>query len=122
MERANVRTGSEYKRVRVSSKRQITIPRKFYTALGFGDEAECFLRGDEIVIRPVVKPAGGEFAEQILSDLIARGLSGHELLEAFKTEQKKVRPAVEAMIADAEKAADGTGEYETYDDIFGTEE
>ena len=28
----------------ISSKRQITIPQKFYQLLGFGDEAECVLR------------------------------------------------------------------------------
>ena len=36
----------------ISSKRQITIPQKFYQALGFGSEAECVVRGDELVIRP----------------------------------------------------------------------
>ena len=30
----------------ISSKRQITIPQKFYQSLGFGDEAECVVRGD----------------------------------------------------------------------------
>ena len=27
----------------ISSKRQITIPQKFYQSLGFGDEAECMI-------------------------------------------------------------------------------
>ena len=65
---------------------------------------------------------GGEFAEQILADLIAKGLSNDELLAAFKAEQKKVRPAVEAMLADAENAAKGSSEYSTYDDVFGVRE
>ena len=30
----------------ISSKRQITIPQKFYQTLGFGDEAECVMRGN----------------------------------------------------------------------------
>ncbi len=34
----------------ISSKRQITIPQKFYQTLGFGDEAECVMRGNELVI------------------------------------------------------------------------
>ena len=45
-----------------------------------------------------------------------------ELLAAFKAEQKKVRPAVEAMLADAENAAKGSSEYSTYDDVFGVRE
>ncbi|MBQ3256229.1 MAG: AbrB/MazE/SpoVT family DNA-binding domain-containing protein, partial [Oscillospiraceae bacterium] len=104
------------------SKRQITIPQKFFAMLGFSDEAECIVRGNELVIRPARQNAGGEFAEQILADLIAQGLEGAELLKQFKAKQAKVRPAVEAMIAEAEEAAHGSGEYSTYDDIFGDEE
>ena len=112
----------ERKIVSISSKRQITIPQKFFTLLGFADEAECVVRGNELVIRPARTTSGGEFAEMILADLIEQGLSGDELLAKFKATQAKVRPAIEAMMSDAEKAANGTGEYSTYDDIFGTEE
>ena len=108
--------------ISISSKRQITIPQKFFAMLGFSDKAECIVRGNELVIRPARQNAGGEFAEQILAELIAQGLSGEELLKQFKAKQAKVRPAVEAMIAEAEEAAHGSGEYSTYDDIFGDEE
>jgi len=108
--------------VSISSKRQITIPLKFFEALQFADEAECVVRGNELVIRPARSNSGGEFAEHILAELIASGLSGDELLKEFKNKQAKVRPAVEAMIAEAEEAAYGNGEYSTYDDIFGAEE
>jgi len=108
--------------VSISSKRQITIPQKFFAMLGFTDEAECIVRGNELIVRPARQNAGGEFAEQILADLIAQGLSGNELLTQFKAKQAKVRPAVEAMIAEAEEAAHGNGEYSTYEDIFGDEE
>ena len=113
---------SEKKRVRISSKRQITIPQKYFAMLGFEDTAECVVRGNELVIRPVRVSSGGEFSEQILADLIKEGFSGNKLLEKFKERQAKVRPAVEAMIAEAEKAANGETEYSTYEDIFGTEE
>lgn len=108
--------------VSISSKRQITIPQKFFTLLGFGDTAECVLKNGELVIRPVSVNAGGEFAEQILAELIAQGLSGNELLETFKKRQAQVRPAVETLISDAEDAAQGKGEFATYDDIFGGED
>ena len=121
---ATLKGGSvmEKKIVSISSKRQITIPQKFFTLLGFADEAECVVRGNELVIRPARTNAGGEFAEQILADLIAQGLSGNELLAQFKAKQAQVRPAVEAMIAEAEEVARGNGEYSTYDDLFGDEE
>lgn len=106
----------------ISSKRQITIPQKFYQLLGFGDEAECVLRGNELIIRPIKTVSGGEFAEQILEELISEGLSGEVLLARFKERQAQIRPAVESMLTDAEKAAEGKGDYATYDDVFGTED
>ena len=112
----------EKKIVRISSKRQITIPQKFFALLGFDTEAECLVRGNELVIRPAKPNAGGEFAEYILADLIAQGLSGNELLDEFRNKQAKVRPAVEAMIADAEEVTMGNGEYATYDDVFNSED
>ena len=113
---------TDRKVVSISSKRQITIPQKCYTMLGFSDTAECVVRGNELVIRPAKVTSGGEFAEQILADLIAQGLSGDELLRQFKIMQSKIRPAVEAMIAESEAVATGESEYATYDDVFGTED
>ncbi len=112
----------EMKKVRISAKRQITIPQKFFTMLGFDTEAECMVRGNELVIRPAKTNTGGEFAEQILADLISQGYSGTELLDRFKKAQKEVRSAVEAMLVEAERVAASESEYETYDDVFGTEE
>ena len=109
----------EQKRVSISSKRQFTIPQKFFAMLGFTTEAECIIRGNELIVRPARQYAGGEFAEQILADLIEQGVEGAELLKQFKAKQAQVRPAVEAMIAEAEEVAHGNGEYFTYNDIFG---
>lgn len=106
------------KTVKISSKRQITIPQKFFDKLQFGNKAECIIQGNELVIRPARTDSGGEFAEQILARLISDGLSGDELLSEFKRKQAQIRPAVEKIIAQAEQAASGNGEYYTYDDIF----
>lgn len=106
----------------ISSKRQITIPQKFYKALGFNDEAECIMKGNELVIRPIKQDAGGDFAELILSELINEGLSGEELLAEFRKRQAEIRPAVEVMLQEAENAANGASEYVTYDEIFGSED
>jgi bifunctional DNA-binding transcriptional regulator/antitoxin component of YhaV-PrlF toxin-antitoxin module len=112
----------ESKKVSISSKRQITIPQKFFTLLGFNTEAECIMRGNELVLRPVKENTSGEFAEQILADLIRQGYSGEELLEKFKQAQRKVRPAVEAMLAEADRVAESKSGGYSLEDVFGTED
>lgn len=109
------------KTISITGKRQITIPQKFYETLGFGKEAECVLRDGEIVIRPVRSQEGEMFSEQILADLIAQGYSGEELLEAFRETRAQIRPAVEAMLEEAERAAAQPEKYATYSDVFGVE-
>lgn len=116
------RASMEVKKLSISAKRQITIPQKFFTMLGFDTEAECTVRGNELVIRPARTNTGGEFAEQILTDLIAEGYSGNDLLERFKKAQEQVRPAVEAMLVDAEQVASSESGYISYVDVFGTED
>ena len=112
----------EKKKVSISQKRQITIPQKFFTLLGFDKEAECIMRGNELVIRPVKENISGEFAAEILEDLIKKGYSGQELLNEFKIMQAKVRPAVELMLSEAEQVAKGNSEYFSYDDVFNSED
>lgn len=112
----------EIKKLSISAKRQITIPQKFFTMLGFDTEAECTVRGNELVIRPARTNTGGEFAEQILADLIAQGYSGNELLEHFKKAQAQIRPAVEGMLIEAEQAASSKSGHITYEDVFGMED
>lgn len=108
--------------VSISSKRQITIPQQFFSMLGFESEAECYIKGNELVIRPAkLSISGGEFSEQILAELIQQGFSGNELLAAFKEKQTKVRPAVEAMLSEAEDVANGSAAFDSYEDIFGAE-
>ena len=116
------RVPMEIKKLSISAKRQITIPQEFFTMLGFDTEAECTVRGNELVIRPIKTNTGGEFAEQILADLIARGYSGNNLLERFKKAQKQVRLAVEVMLMEAEQIASSESGHITYEDVFGMEE
>ena len=82
----------------------------------------CILRGNEIVLRPIREQNGSEFAEQILADLIRQGYSGEELLEKFKQTQRKIRPAVEAMLAEADRVAESKSGGYSLEDVFGTED
>lgn len=112
----------EQKRVTITSKRQVTIPQKYFVELGFDREAICIKREDYLILRPAAPVSGGEFAEQILADLIAEGYTGSELLDEFKARQAKVRPAIEALLEEAKEVAHGKGQYSTCDDVFGSED
>lgn len=108
------------KRISVSQKRQITIPIEFYNSVGIDKEVECYIQNDTIVIRPIRESDGG-LDEQILADLIAQGLSGQELLCKFKETRRQIRPAVERLLDEAYRAAQGEAPSNTYEDVFGPE-
>jgi len=109
----------ERRTVRISEKRQFTIPVKFYNALDFSSEAECFLRDGEIVIKPKSESVGDELSEHILKELIGKGLTGEELLSAFKTERDKAAKAIKKIKKEAVKVSKGKAENLSYNDIFG---
>jgi len=112
----------ERKIISVSGKRQITIPQKYFEMLGFSNEAECILQNNAIVIRPIRENTGSEFSEQILADLIAQGFSGQELLVKFKEVSKKITPAMDKLIDEADRIAKGDPKSATMSDIFGAED
>ena len=120
MEAITRSAATERRTIHISSKRQITIPQRYYELLGFGTEAECILNGSELVIRPL--PKQGEFAEEILKDLISQGYSGEVLLRRFQEEQRKIRPAVERMIAEADQLAQEGGPSPSFEELFGEED
>ena len=119
---AAVQRVPEQKRITITSKRQLTIPQKFYSELGFERDAICTMADGMLIIEPASGISGGEFAENILADLIDEGYAGQELLAEFKIRQAKIRPAVEVLLEKARDAAHGKGEYATFDEVFGTED
>lgn len=112
---------AERKIISISVKRQLTIPQKYFEALGFSNEAECILRDDGILVRPVRYTGSGEFSEQILADLISQGLEGQELLEEFKQQSRQVRPAVQKIIQEADAFAQSGGGNISIADLLGPE-
>ena len=109
----------ERKIVNISSKRQITLPKKFFSALNFGSEAECLLSEGTIIIRPIEERTNDEFAEEILADLIKEGYSGEKLLTEFKVRQANIKKALRKMLNDAHSAAEGKSESYSIEDAFG---
>lgn len=77
------------KTVKISSKRQITIPQKFFKILKFNDVAECILRDGEIVIRPVTAGPDKELAEEIIRELLAERVANEDFMAEFKARYKE---------------------------------
>lgn len=113
-----VRGNNMSKRISVSSKRQITIPLRYFEELGIGTEVDCQLKDGGIFIRPVKTESSGEFDDLILADLIKEGYQGEELLEKFKEMRMQIRPAVLRMLEAAEKEARPI----PFEELFGSED
>jgi len=92
------------RRINISSKRQITIPAKYYEALGLSKELDCIYSDGMLILTPI-KNEDPAFAEEILKDLIGQGYSGEKLLSEFKKINRKIRPAVEKIIEKADTLA-----------------
>ncbi|NLB73907.1 MAG: AbrB/MazE/SpoVT family DNA-binding domain-containing protein [Firmicutes bacterium] len=107
--------------IRVSRKRQITIPLKFYEALNLGDQVECSLGDGAIIIRPA-RRTDDEFSVEILKDLVSKGLSGDELVREFEAERYRVKKAVDRLREEADRIADGVQPAARFDDFFDSED
>lgn len=110
------------KTIRVSKKRQITIPLEFYEKLDLSNEVECSLEDGAIVIRPIRRNLGDDFSEELLEELVSLGLSGQELVEQFKIERANLKQATQKMLKEAEEIAKGTMPGLTIDDVFNSQE
>ena len=113
---------SDRKLIRVSVKRQLTIPQKYFDALGFNSDAECILQDDGILIRPIHVSNSNDFSEQILSDLISQGYEGQILLEKFKDYSNAIRPAVLKLLEENEEFAQSGKGHVSMDELFQSEE
>ena len=59
-----------------------------------------------------------EFEEQIILNLINQGYSGNDLRGHFKEEVSQIRPAMEAILAEANLVAVSKSGYASYGDVF----
>lgn len=103
----------EMKRVAVSSKRQISIPKEFYDDLDIKDEIIMEKINNNLVIRPANYDNHEDFTEEILRDLIAEGYPKDELVDKLKERREKMQPALERLIADTNQ-----DESTTIDQLF----
>ena len=112
-------TDMESRIIRISSKKQITIPQVFYEKLGLGREAECILRGDELIIRRLDK-ANDDYSDLILQDLVQQGYGGDELVKEFRKRKAGIRTAAQNLIDDSISLAskDNRDRDAVHEDIF----
>lgn len=104
--------------IRVSEKRQITIPLQYYKSLGFSDQVECSLEDGALVIRPLTRN-NSEFSVEILKDLVAQGFSGDELIREFAEQSLRIKKAVQSLLEEANDIASGKQHSVGMADVFG---
>ncbi|SES08003.1 AbrB/MazE/SpoVT family DNA-binding domain-containing protein [Salipaludibacillus aurantiacus] len=104
------------KRVSVSSKRQVCIPKDFYNEIGIGKEILMEVVNNRLVIKPV-REEFEDFSEDILKDLVSEGYEGEELITKFKQRKAMIQPSIEEL---AQEAKDQ--DFTTADKLFSNEE
>ena len=85
--------------LKISSKRQLTIPAKAYREVGFSDYALCTWTAEGLLIQPLQVDDEADSA-YILSQLVDAGYEGEQLIEAYEQARKDLR----AFTADLEEA------------------
>jgi bifunctional DNA-binding transcriptional regulator/antitoxin component of YhaV-PrlF toxin-antitoxin module len=90
------------KRVPVSSKKQVTIPRQIVEALQIENEVEFVLTGGKLQLRRPIE--SDDFSDLILKDLIEQGVPMERLHDEFMRYKTGIRSAVKQMIAGAQES------------------
>ena len=110
------------KKISVSQKRQITIPKEFFDALNIGDEIECYIEDNCIVIKPVVENSLNDFSEFILQDIIKEGFKGNDILKEFKKRRKKLESAAKEFNKKIDEEISNANNLASFEDVFGKED
>jgi AbrB family looped-hinge helix DNA binding protein len=90
----------QVRRVKISSQRQMNIPKEFYEALNLKDEALVEFTGKELIIRPADYEIV-DFSVDILKDLVERGYSGEDLIHKFTQVKAEIPKALDRMKQEA---------------------
>ena len=84
----NVSVLEKPKAIKISSKRQITIPAHLYEQAGFSDYALCTWTDKGLLIQPL-EVDDEDDTVNILRALIAEGYEGEELIAQYRHERQK---------------------------------
>ncbi len=99
--------------IKISSKRQITIPAKFYESGSFKEYALATWTDDGLLIQPL-DVDDEDVTVDILRYLIEQGCEGEELIARYREMKRKIVP-IKAKLDEAERdIAEGrVGSYES---------
>ena len=112
-----MRNPKKVKKISVSSKRQISIPKEFYDQLQIGDEVSVELYGNHLLVRPI-RGQFDDFSEDILADLLEEGYKGPQLLTEFKDRKAQIKSAVGFLIEETK----ASGKRTSINELFGDSE
>lgn len=81
---------------KISSKGQVSIPKAWLESRGFDEYATIVFTDEGILVKPVELSDNDEFDALILRELIAQGLEGDELVDAWAVEKRALREGAAA--------------------------
>ena len=105
---------AEPQTIKISSKRQITIPAKWYREMEFGEYALATWTEEGILIQPL-EVRDEDVSVDILRHLVAQGYEGDELIEQYRKMQTKI-VSVRRAIEEAEEDVTA-GQVDSYDNM-----
>lgn len=105
---------AEPQTIKISSKRQITIPAKYYEAAGFGEYALCTWTDQGILLQPL-DVDDEDVTVDILRSLVKQGFEGEELIERYQETKRKI-VSVRRKLEEAERNV-SDGRVDTYENM-----
>ena len=105
---------AEPQTIKISSKRQITIPAKYYEAAGFGEYALCTWTDQGILLQPL-DVDDEDVTVDILRSLVTQGFEGEELIERYQETKRKI-VSVRRKLEEAERDV-SDGRVDTYENM-----
>lgn len=109
---------------KITSKRQLTIPKDFYDKLGLSGDVEIILDKDELCIRKYqrLEDSHDYFADLVLKSILDEGIeSKEEILKEFRLRMKLLPHAVQDYVKDVQNkvAHDNRTPEELDKELFG---
>jgi virulence-associated protein VagC len=89
---------------KVSSKRQLTIPKEFYDRLNIVKDVEMVMEGNALIIKPLTSPVENDFDD--FSDLILKSIveetfiNRNDMLTEFRKRKEAFRLGGKALVED----------------------
>jgi bifunctional DNA-binding transcriptional regulator/antitoxin component of YhaV-PrlF toxin-antitoxin module len=107
------------KRVNVSPKRQITIPKEFFDQLKINNNrVQVYLDGDRMIVEPVaVEEYLFDFTEQLRTKLERDGYQGKRLADKLVEQRQMIDKAFGQLIKEAE-AGYRSGNVVSHEELF----